>query len=145
MRCIMKNNYDNSINTNFKGINYNKTVKNMQTFENSIEQALENISKRIQREMPENGSFATIVEKFKNPEADTFARDFSIEISAGIGNELKDIRFVELKTEHPHLDKVRKGAIFSGTTAEVLDFMKEPKKYTKMIKNMFIEDSEKLT
>ncbi len=142
----MKNIYNISekINTNFNGIKNAKAGNKMKTFGNSIEQALENISKRIQREMPQNGSFGTIIERFNNPEKTTYAKDFSIEIVAGIGEKLKDIRFVNVKTEHPHLDKVRGGAIFSGTTDEVLEFFKEPKKYTKLIEKMVIEDSEKL-
>lgn len=142
----MKNNYNvnNINNTRFNNLNNIKTGENMKTFEKSIEQALENISKRIQRELPQNGSFSTIVEKFNNPEKTTYAKDFSIEITAGLGEELKDMRFVNVKTEHPHLDKVRGGAIFSGTTEEVLEFLKEPKKYTKFIQNMVMEDSEKL-
>lgn len=142
----MKNiyNVDEKINTSFNSIKNAKAGNTMKTFENSIEQALENISKRIQREMPQNGSFGTIVERFDNPEKTTYAKDFSIEVVAGIGEKLKDIRFVNVKTEHPHLDKVRGGAIYSGTTEEVLEFLKEPKKYTKLIRNMVMEDSEKL-
>ena len=140
----MNSNIGKIINTKLGGIKNNKIGDEMKTFENSIEHALENLSQRIQREMPQNGSFSTIIERFSNPEKTTFAEDFSIEIAAGIGKELKDIRFVNVKTEHPHLDKTRGGAIFSGTTQEVLDFFKEPKKYTTFIKNMVTKDSEKL-
>lgn len=142
---MKKNIYNiNKINNlNLNGINKNKAL-DMQTFENSIEQALENISKRIQREMPQNGSFSTIVERFKNPEGSTYAKDFSIEVIAGVGEKLRDVRFVNIKTEHPHLDKIREGAIFSGTTPEVLEFLNEPKKYVKLIKKLVTEDSEKL-
>ena len=143
----MKNNYNvgDIKRMSFKGLNNNiKSGANMKTFDNSIEQALENISKRIQREIPQNGSFSKIVERFNNPEKTTYAKDFSIEVVAGVGEKLKDIRFVNVKTEHPLLDKVRGGAIFSGTTEEVLAFLKEPKKYTKLVRNMVMEDSEKL-
>lgn len=136
-------NYNKIINTSFNGTKNIKVGKEMQTFENNIKQALENISKRIQREIPQNGSFGTIVEHFQNPEGTTYAKNFSLEIVAGSGEKLKDIRFVNVKTEHPYLDKVRGGAIFSGTTNEVLEFLKEPQKYTNLIKNMVIEDSEK--
>lgn len=138
------NNYDNKISLNFKGIKNCRIGSQMETFEDSIEQALEKISKRIQREIPQNGSFGTIIERFKNPENTTSAKDFSIEIVAGCGEKLKDIRFVNVKTEHPHLDKVRGGSIFSGTTDEVKEFLKEPKIFTKLIKNMVTEDSKKL-
>lgn len=139
-------NYDKTMNTKFESIkNRSEVGVNMQTFENSIEQALENIAKRSQREVPQNGSFATVVEKFKNPEDTTFAKDFYLEIAAGAGDSLKDIRFINVKTEHPHLDKVRGGAIFIGTTDEVLEFLKEPKKYSALVKNMVIEDSERLS
>ena len=142
----MKNNYKvgDINNMGFNGMNHIKVGANMKTFDNSIEQALENLAKRIQREIPQNGSFGKIVERFDNPEKTTYAKDFSIEVVAGIGENLKDIRFVNVKTEHPHLDKVRGGAIFSGTTDEVLAFLKEPKKYTQLIRNIVTEDSEKL-
>ena len=47
----MKNIYNvgEKINTNFNGIKNVKAGNKMQTFRNSIEQALENISKRIHR------------------------------------------------------------------------------------------------
>lgn len=130
-------------NINFNGIAKNKVLK-METFENSIEQALEKIGKRVQREIPQNGSFGAIVEKFNNPENNTFAKDFSIEVVASSSEKLKDIRFVNVRTEHPHLDKACWGSIFSGTTQEVLDFFKEPKKYTELIKNIVKDYSERL-
>lgn|SRR5574344_434101 len=132
------------INTNFNGVTP-KGKETMQTFKSCIEQALANISERVQREMPVNGQFAKIVEKFNNPETNTFAKDFSIEVVPGIGKELKDTRFVKIVTEHPHLDKVASSSIFIGSTDEVKDFFKNPKKYTNWIKQIITEDSEKLS
>lgn len=137
-------NYEKQINTSFNGITPKGKVS-MQTLKSSIEQALENITKRIQREMPQNGSFAKIVEKFSNPENNTFAEDFSIEIVPGIGKDLRDKRFVKVITEHPHLDKAASSSIFIGTSDEVKNFFNEPKKYTNWIKEIITENSEKLS
>lgn len=138
-------NYNNKItNINFKGIPM-KGKADMQTFENIIEQALVNISERIQREMPANGDFAKIVEKFKNPQNNTFADDFSIEVVAGSGKELRDKRFVKVVTEHPYMDKAINSSIYIGTTDEVRAFFKDAKKYVNMVKDVILRHSEKLS
>lgn len=83
------------------------------------------LTKRVEREVPENGKFRRIFVAFEIPETQNETL-FSIEPDA---KDFKDIRRMSIAVHRKNSDRIISNYMFKGTKEEVLNYLKDEKNY----------------
>ncbi len=83
------------------------------------------LTKRAEREVPENGKFRRIFVAFEIPETQNETL-FSIEPDA---KDFKDIRRMSIAVHRKNSDRIISNYMFKGTKEEVLNYLKDEKNY----------------
>ena len=83
------------------------------------------LTKRAEREVPENGKFHRIFVAFEIPETQNETL-FSIEPDA---KDFKDIRRMSIAVHRKNSDRIISNYMFKGTKEEVLNYLKDEKNY----------------
>ncbi len=116
----------NSVNLNkiqFKG-NSNMQDDNLNEVENFSKFAVENLSKRAEREVPENGDFAPVVERFVNHNPEIYANELLLQVTplpVSLKNEpdYNKLRYLQAVVKSP-LEQPNRCVLACGTKQEIL-------------------------